>query len=336
LLVYAPLLFALALPWFVVVQHRYPSFLSFYLWKEHLGRAAGSEHAEPVYWFVPWLLLGLLPWTPLAIAATPAWRAAVAEHSLEGRAVRFLLVWAATVFVVFSVARGKLVTYILPMFPPLAVLVGRFLDRVIDASVPTRSVELAFVASGLGFLAGGVGAVAVATILPTGLGVARLTLLAAPVLTSGVMTLLWRKRAAHKPLAALVFGTCALYLALASAAPALSRLFTAFPLINAVEQQLGARDSYVLWGKYLPSVAFYLERPPFLVGTRPELRFGKSLVADSPTIVADLPELDKRTTGGKLYIFTDNRAKREQELRNGLGDVRLVARNYVAALWLRP
>jgi 4-amino-4-deoxy-L-arabinose transferase-like glycosyltransferase len=336
LLICAPLFFALALPWFGIVQYRYPSFLSFYLWKEHLGRAAGSEHAEPVYWFVPWVLGGLLPWTPLAIAAAPAWRAALAERSLEARAVRFLLVWAATVFVVFSLARGKLATYILPMFPPLAVLVGRSLDPLIDVRVSSRSVELAFVASGLALLVGGAGAILGATIVATGLGTARLALLATSVLTSGLTTILWSKRGASKPLAALVFGTCALYVGLASAAPALSRSFTARPLIAAVGQELGSRDSYALWGKYLPSTAFYLGRPPFLVGTRPELRFGKSLVSDSPTIVADLRELDKRTSGGRLFIFTDNRAKRERELRDGLGDVRLIARNHVAAVWLRP
>jgi 4-amino-4-deoxy-L-arabinose transferase-like glycosyltransferase len=336
LLVCAPLFFALALPWFAVVQHRYPSFLSFYLWKEHLGRAAGSEHAEPVYWFVPWVLCGLLPWTPLAIVAAPAWRTALAEGALEGRVVRFLLVWAGTVFVVFSLARGKLATYILPMFPPLAVLVGGFLDRVIAASVSKRSVELAFVASGLALLAGGAAAIVGATILPSGLAIARVVLLATPVLASGLTTVLWSKREAWKPLAALVFGACALYLGLAGAAPTLSRLFTARPLIAAVGQQLGSHDSYALWGKYLPSTAFYLERPPFLVGTRPELRFGKSLIGDSPTIVADLPELGKRTAGGRLFIFTDNRAKRERELRDGLGEVRLIARNYVASLWLRP
>jgi 4-amino-4-deoxy-L-arabinose transferase-like glycosyltransferase len=332
----APLFFALVLPWFAVVQYRYPSFLSFYLWKEHLGRAAGSEHAEPVYWFVPWVLAGLLPWTPLAIAAAPACRAALGERSLEARVVRFLLVWAATVFVVFSLARGKLATYILPMFPPLAVLVGRFLDRVVNTRMSNRSVELAFVASGLTLLVSGVGTIVGAMIVPTGLGAARLALLAAPVLASGLTTILWSKREAYKPLAALVFGTCALYVGLASAAPALSRSFTARPLIAVVEQELGPRDSYALWGKYLPSTAFYLGRPPFLVGTRPELRFGKSLVSDSPTIVADLRELGKRTSGGRLFIFTDNRAKRARELRDGLGDVRLIARNHAAAVWLRP
>jgi 4-amino-4-deoxy-L-arabinose transferase-like glycosyltransferase len=237
---------------------------------------------------------------------------------------------------VFSSARGKLATYILPMFPPLAVLVGRFLDLAVHARVSNRSVELAFVAAGLVLLVCCAGAIVGTTIVPAGLGTARVTLLATPVLTSAVTTILWRKRGAWKPLAALVFGTCALYLGVASAAPALSRSFTARPLIAAVGLQLGSHDSYALWGKYLPSTAFYLERPPFLIGTRPELRFGKSLVADSPTIVADLRELGKRTAGGRLYVFTDNRAKRERELRDGLGAVRLIARNYVAAVWLRP
>jgi 4-amino-4-deoxy-L-arabinose transferase-like glycosyltransferase len=335
LLLSAPLFLALALPWFGIVQRRYPGFLSFYLWKEHLQRAAGAEHAEPLYWFVPWLLGGLLPWTPFAIAAAPAWRIALEERSAEGRVVRFLLVWAVTVFVVFSLARGKLATYILPMFPPLAVLIGNFLDRVANARVSSRSSALAFGAAGLVLLVGGVAAIVGATIVSTGLGAAALTLLLAPVLAGGVATILWRGTRSRKPLAALLFGTLSLYVGLATAAPGLCRSFTARPLIAVVGHQLAAGDNYALWGAYLPSAAFYLDRPPLLVGTRPELRFGTS-VAGSLTIVRDLGELKARMTGGRLYVFTDNRAKRERELRETFGDVHLVARNYVAAVWLRP
>jgi hypothetical protein len=61
-----------------------------------------------------------------------------------------------------------------------------------------------------------------------------------------------------------------------------------------------------------------------------------ALVAEESPIVADLRELGKRTAGGRLYVFTDNRAKRERELREVCGDVRLIATNYVAAVWRRP
>ena len=335
LLFSAPLFLAIAIPWFGVVQRRYPGFLGFYLWKEHLLRAAGAEHAEPLYWFVPWLLGGLLPWTPFAIAAVPTWRIAFGERSAEGRVVHFLLVWALTVFVVFSLARGKLATYILPMFPPLAVLIGNFLDRIAHGRASSRSPTLAFGAAGFVLLIGGVAASVGASIVFTGLGAAALTLLLAAVLAGGVATILWRGTRSRKPLAALLFGTLSLYAGLATAAPGLCRSFTAHPLIAVVGRHLAAGDSYALWGAYLPSAAFYLERPPLLVGTRPELRFGTS-VAGSSTIVRDLGELKARMTDGRIYVFTDNRAKRERELRETFGDVHLIARNYVAAVWLCP
>src|SRR5204863_2667749 len=120
---------------------------------EHLGRAAGSEHAEPFYWFVPWLAAGLMPWTPLAIAAAPRWWRTLRDRSSEARVHRFLLVWAITVFVVFSLMGGKLATYILPMFPPLAVLLGGFVERSVDGSVSRRAVAHAAAASGILFLA---------------------------------------------------------------------------------------------------------------------------------------------------------------------------------------
>ena len=53
-------------------------------------------------------------------------------------------------------------------------------------------------------------------------------------------------------------------------------------------------------------------------------------------IVHDLGGLKARTTGERLYVVTDNRAKRERELRETFGNIHLVARNYVAAVWLCP
>lgn len=139
----APLFLALTLPWFLLVEGRCPGFLSFYLWKEHLQRAAGREHSEPVYWFVPWLLLGFLPWTPFAVAALRSWASAALGPSPRQAALRFLVTWSAVVFVTFSLARGKLVPYILPMFPALALLLGDFLhvslyQRTVVAGVCIR------------------------------------------------------------------------------------------------------------------------------------------------------------------------------------------------------
>lgn len=336
LLLSAPVYLAIALPWFALVQRTYPEFLSFYLWKEHLERAAGSEHAEPIYWFVPWILGGLLPWTPFAAVAAPKWWKTAHEGSVEGRAVRFLLVWSATVFVIFSASRGKLATYVLPIFPPLAVLVASFLDGALRDRVEQVSIGRAVLATGAVFFLVGFGLAIASSFLLLDPWTSGVALVVAACVAAAIATFLCRRSRVAQSVAAILAGAVAVYLALAEAAPVLSRSFTARPLVDIVAKQITSTDSYALWGKYLPSAAFYLDRPPLLIGTRPELRFGKSLVGNQPNIVSGLGELNQRTKGGRLYVFTDNRPKRERELREALGDIRLLAQNYVAAVWLRP
>jgi 4-amino-4-deoxy-L-arabinose transferase-like glycosyltransferase len=335
LVVTSPILLAVALPWFALIHARYPTFFSFYVWKEHLERAAGSEHAEPFYWFVPWLLGGLMPWTPLALVAAPFWWRLLRQPSLEGRAVRFLIIWAATVFTFFSAVSSKLATYIVPVFPPLAVLLAVFLDRALHGEVPRAWLDLAWAATGLSFMAAAV-ALPVSVLAFPAVGLDTRILIALPLLVGGAA--IFRARVSPqrtRPILAAVVASALLYVVLACLAPRLATSFTAKPLIDRVAVEIGADDACAVWGKYLPSAAFYLPRPPWLVGTRPELRYGESLVGPSPNIAVDLDELEQRTAGQRLYVLTDDRSKREQELRQALGDVELVARNYIGALWLR-
>ena len=325
---WSPLLVVITLPWFAMVQSRYPEYLSFYLWKEHLSRVAGSEHAAPFYWFVPWLIVGLLPWTPLAVEAAPRWWAQARSASRDAPLARFLLIWASVVFLLFSIAKGKLATYILPMFPPLALLLAMDLDDSLHDDVPRRGLARALLAVGVVEI----GAAVTLVFVPS-FGVAPVAV--PPLLVGGVAILAWRKRRLRRSLLAIAASTAALYCGLAAIAPVVSDSFTARPLIAILSDRLGPNDHYALWGKYLPSGAFYLERPPLLVGLRPELRFGASLGEAAANVVADLPELGRRTRGGRLYVLTDNRKKRARELREALGEVDVVARNYAATLWLR-
>src|SRR6185369_13129700 len=70
---------------------------------------------------IPILLAGLLPWTVfLPRAIRNAWRA-----TEERRVTLFFLLWAGLVFAFFSLSDSKLVPYILPVLPPLALLLGR-------------------------------------------------------------------------------------------------------------------------------------------------------------------------------------------------------------------
>src|SRR5262249_12105937 len=57
---------AVAAPWFAFVQANEPGFANLYFWQHHVVRfLAPFDHQEPTWFYLPGLLLGLLPWTLL-------------------------------------------------------------------------------------------------------------------------------------------------------------------------------------------------------------------------------------------------------------------------------
>ncbi|MEP6997074.1 MAG: glycosyltransferase family 39 protein [Betaproteobacteria bacterium] len=131
------LLFALiAVPWFVVVSLANPEFFHFFFIHEHFERFLTNEHhREGAWWyFIPILAAGILPWlTVLAWTARRMWSGAVSDGNGFSWQ-RYALVWSVFIFVFFSVSSSKLPSYILPIFPALALLIGGQL-----AALPART-----------------------------------------------------------------------------------------------------------------------------------------------------------------------------------------------------
>ncbi len=119
--------FAVAAPWFVLVIQANPEFFQFFFIHEHFERFLTKVHAryQPWHYFVPILLFGMLPWTLLMFdTVLRTWRDS-ASQARHFSAERFLLVWAVFVYVFFSLSSSKLPSYLLPMFPALALLMGK-------------------------------------------------------------------------------------------------------------------------------------------------------------------------------------------------------------------
>lgn len=112
------LYFALAAPWFVVISMREKEFVDFFFVDQHFLRFITTKHDRggPLYYFIPVLLGGMMPWSlfiPRAVLAT--WKRPEC---------RFFIIWSALVFVFFSVSGSKLPPYILPVFPALSIPLG--------------------------------------------------------------------------------------------------------------------------------------------------------------------------------------------------------------------
>jgi 4-amino-4-deoxy-L-arabinose transferase-like glycosyltransferase len=80
--------------------------------KQAVGRAVAAwVHKAPLYFYVPHLLLDLLPWTLLAIAALR-------------RANRFYLSWIAAVLIPYSLMSSKLDVYMMALIPAVALMIA--------------------------------------------------------------------------------------------------------------------------------------------------------------------------------------------------------------------
>ena len=137
-------------PWFVLVSQRNPEFAQFFFIHEHWQRYTSSVHqrSAPLWYFVPQVLAGFLPWLGLSIAMA---RVVAQDRRHSGFKPALLLAcWAVGIFVFFSLSGSKLPGYILPVFPALAVLAALALNRI-DARSWQRNIVglLAIATAGL-------------------------------------------------------------------------------------------------------------------------------------------------------------------------------------------
>jgi 4-amino-4-deoxy-L-arabinose transferase-like glycosyltransferase len=140
---------ALTAPWFVLVSRANPEFAHFFFIHEHVERFLTTEHKRTGgwYYFVPLLVAGMMPWLLFWLATLArSWRdARIAPNAFSW--AKFCLIWASFVFVFFSLSGSKLPSYILPMFPALALVLGGQLTRCSPRMLAVCTVPLAVVSA---------------------------------------------------------------------------------------------------------------------------------------------------------------------------------------------
>ena len=137
-----PILTALlvALPWSIAIHLREPDFWRFFFWNEHIRRfmADNAQHKESFWSFLLIAPGMLIPWTFVAPAALPGIKARLFEQGAQGRVLSFCICWLVLPFLFFSLSNGKLLTYILPCFPPFAMLMAFGLLYALKKNVRDR------------------------------------------------------------------------------------------------------------------------------------------------------------------------------------------------------
>jgi 4-amino-4-deoxy-L-arabinose transferase-like glycosyltransferase len=142
----------MVLPWYIAVQKRNPTFYRFFFLEHNLERFATNryQHHQPFWYYAAVLLIGLMPWTVIAIRAlVDSVEVSIAEwkvrhnpqrylgHTRAGDAFpEFLVLWALFPIVFFSFSGSKLPGYILPSIPPLTILTADYLNRSRRTGLP--------------------------------------------------------------------------------------------------------------------------------------------------------------------------------------------------------
>ncbi len=146
------LYFAMVLPWYIAVQRENPTFVHSFFVEHNLERFATNlyQHRQPFWYYFAVLIVGLMPWTVIAIrAVVEAMTSSIAEwkvsldpkrylgHSRAGDAFpEFLVLWALFPIIFFTFSKSKLPGYILPSIAPVTILTGDYLNRIRRTGLP--------------------------------------------------------------------------------------------------------------------------------------------------------------------------------------------------------
>ena len=117
--------------WYLWVDARNPGYLRYYFWDEHFNRYLTDDFKRENSWFYFFMVVaaGFLPWT--------LFLPSVGKYLWQNRDDKsiFLVLWLALPFLFFSFSSSKLPQYLLPIYPPLAILSGQTMTNLFNERV---------------------------------------------------------------------------------------------------------------------------------------------------------------------------------------------------------
>ncbi len=127
-------------PWSLAILKADSGFWHHFIFEEHIGRflskfreksnVESNKHEQPFWYFIPVVLIGIMPWGLHLVSIVKG----INKKDLSSSIIRFAICWFGVIFVFFSISSGKLATYILPSFAPLAILIGYWLNKYLRKS----------------------------------------------------------------------------------------------------------------------------------------------------------------------------------------------------------
>lgn len=279
--------FAVGAPWFVLISARNPEFAWFFFVHEHFQRFTSTVHNRnaPLWYFVPLLLAGFLPWLaqlPGAARLTFARGKGEASSAANGfRPTLILGLWAILIFAFFSISDSKLPGYIFPIIPALAILAALVLEHTSERA--WRWQLKAFLALAVvGLAASGYVATMSSDMYPNAV-FSRFAAFLAVAFAAGAAFTWLALRLASQRFESMVAFACAWFLTFTAAMlghEAFGRSMSGIDLVPAVKPWLKPDVPFYAVERLDHTMPFYLGRPTVMVQSPDELAFG---VEQEPT-----------------------------------------------------
>lgn len=272
------LLFLLiVLPWHILVQLKNSEFFQFYFIEQQFLRYSTliAQRYEPNWFFIPIFIAGFLPWVGFLVQAIVTHFPRNWQQFKERNNYIFLLLWPGLIFIFFSFSQSKLIPYILPIFPALALLTGHYFSTHWQRSGNLKwgYLSIPFIWLCLGII----GLLSLSN--DTSTSVAEI---ARPFVIAGYSIFLLNSVVAsfysiwNKPKIAfsvLTLGSVISFIVFAITVPPLDTR-SIKPLVQALKPLLRPEDKIVSYLDYYQDLPFYLNQRVLTVNVSGELSFG--------------------------------------------------------------
>lgn len=256
---------AIVLPWVLAVSRDIPDLVSYALVTETAERlfTRRLQRTEPIWYFVPILFAGALPWSALVLAG---WRTArplrLPDGARDPRTI-FLVLWILVPLVFFSLSQSKRPQYVLPIVPAVGLLAARMWRPDVVAGARTAGALLIALGGVLG---------AAPVIVPHLLALSEAIRAAVPktaalvgATTAVAGILLWLcRRGGNVALVALVLPVAMIPFASTTLMREIGRERSGAALAQAIAPALAPGGRVVAIRTFPLSLPFYLKQPVLL------------------------------------------------------------------------
>lgn len=256
------IILAIISPWIYFAMQANNNFIDYFFIYQQFSRFLSTEYfnAKMPFWFYfIVVLVGFGAWSALLVGSLKEIKASIKEKKTNFEYLVFLLIWIIFIFIFFSIPKSKLIGYILPIFPAIAIVIGYCYSNVNKASL---SIKVAAILQFILLVALIIAQIIISRVNLIWIGSSYYPYMFIPLLLMVIPFILLFKKSDfltyHYFIS--IIGIIILITANAYSKYMYVGSSSTKPIYDYVENKLTADSKIVLFGSYLPDIIVYAKR----------------------------------------------------------------------------